>query len=279
MCSDQAADLHTPEELLYGARALAAVGGPHFNRGAILEAIAALETYVGALVFKLLEDKIDPLLVRYVKEKTQRDFDSRLSVLVPAATQLPIGKSDALWLKYKRAKEIRNRVTHAGRKVTAGEVEEVLSTVYDWLAYLGYTANIDQALLELRDDLEKHAAEMRRLSAPQLEAWIANHFSRSRPAGGSALSGQSIGGDRQFDALLQFGKNKVAIDIKLSEGSAADFNHRIRAWTTHFRRRPQDASIDRFVVVWITREKRPASNPSLLKEEEGRLTVLPVFIG
>jgi hypothetical protein len=50
-----------------------------------LEAITALEVFVDRGVFSLLEEQVDPLLVRWLKQRTRTDFESRLSVLAPVA--------------------------------------------------------------------------------------------------------------------------------------------------------------------------------------------------
>ena len=80
------ADLHTPDEILENAEALLNSNNPKMFRGAILEAITALEAYVQKTVFASLENKLDPLLVKWLQEKTMMDFDTRLSLFTPIAT-------------------------------------------------------------------------------------------------------------------------------------------------------------------------------------------------
>lgn len=124
------AEIHTPEELLDGAEVLFASANPKMMRAAVLEAIAALEAFVQDVVFTALRGKLDPLLVQWLEEKTRIDFDSRLSVLTPVAVGRQIDKQASLWKKYKGAKEIRNKVTHSGRKVSTDEARFVIDTVY-----------------------------------------------------------------------------------------------------------------------------------------------------
>ena len=81
------ASLHTPEELLDNAETLFLSNNPKMMRAAILEAITALEAYVQSTIFPALNEKLDPVLVKWLEDKTRMDFDSRLSVLTPVVTE------------------------------------------------------------------------------------------------------------------------------------------------------------------------------------------------
>lgn len=109
---------HSPSDLLSGAESLLATNDPHFNRAAVLEAVSALEAYVGTVIFDALENNFDASLVNLLKAKTKMDFDSRMSILVPLATGQTVDKSGQLWQDYKECKKIRNNVTHLGSHVT-----------------------------------------------------------------------------------------------------------------------------------------------------------------
>ncbi len=111
------ADLHTPDELLANATAMFSSGDSTLFRGAILESITALEAFVHRTVFNSLQSKLDPLLVTWLDEKTRMDFGSRLSVLTPVATGLPIDKSSRFWIAYKKAKDIRKKSSTPGGKL------------------------------------------------------------------------------------------------------------------------------------------------------------------
>jgi hypothetical protein len=154
------ADLHTPEELLDNAETLFAYNNPKMMRAAILEAITALESYVQAVVFSSLSEKLDPLLVQWLEDKTKMDFDSRLSVLTPVAVGQSIDKQSTLWTEYKRAKEIRNKVTHSGRKVSSTDARFVIDTVYKWLAYLGSTVELELALIRFKQYIEENSIKI-----------------------------------------------------------------------------------------------------------------------
>jgi hypothetical protein len=89
-------DLHTPSELLVAAHKLFDAGDVHLLRPAVLEAMTCLESYVQAVVFKALSNKLDPLLVKWLEDKTRMDFDTRLHLLTPIATGHPITKEGSL---------------------------------------------------------------------------------------------------------------------------------------------------------------------------------------
>ncbi len=127
---------HTPSELLETAQKLLDSRKPELYRAAILGAITALEGLVHVTVFGALESQFDPLFVDWLRDKTRFDFDSRLSPLTQVATGLPISKNSKLWNRYKKAKELRNQVTHSGRKVTLEEAKTVLSTIFEWMDYI-----------------------------------------------------------------------------------------------------------------------------------------------
>lgn len=210
------AQLHTPEELLAGAESLLAKDDSHFNRAAVLEAITALEAYVESMVFQLLESSIDPLLVRWLKEKTRMDFDTRLGVLTPVATARPVTKDSELWQRYKRAKEIRNKVTHSGRRVSWDEAKEVVQTVYDWMAHLGSTAELDLALLGLKKYIERGALGTNIRSPQEYEEIVAKYFIATKAAEArlNAPLGDGRGAISEADLILSFGKHRVVVEVR-----------------------------------------------------------------
>ena len=137
-------------------------------RAAVLEAITALEAFVQSTVFASLNGKIDPLLIQWLEHKTKMDFDSRLSVLTPIAVGRSVDKSSTLWSDYKKAKGIRNKVTHSGVKVSAKDARFVIDTVYNWLAYLGSTLEIEVALMGLKRISSKGKCQLTLSARPVL---------------------------------------------------------------------------------------------------------------
>jgi hypothetical protein len=212
-------DLHTPDELLANASAMYQSGNPKLFRGAILESITALEAFVQKTVFSSLRGKIDPLLVTLLEEKTRMDFDSRLSVLTPVATGLPINKSHKLWNDYKKAKEIRNKVVHSGRKVTENDVSSVMETVRDWLSYLSSTVEFETVLLDFKRWVEQNTALSIQNEAQATQLVI--QFFQQINAASAALEVEITieGARRRADVVLDFGPRKVLVETRFLRDS------------------------------------------------------------
>jgi hypothetical protein len=212
------AEIHAPEELLDGAEILFASANPKMMRAAVLEAITALEAFVQDVVFTALQGKLDPLLVQWLEEKTKMDFDSRLSILTPIAVGRPIAKQSSLWKSYKDAKEIRNKVTHSGRKVSADEARFVIDTVYNWLTYLGSTIELEVALLGLKRHVEQEAKASIE-SERDAVSLISQYFGRTKAASNLtevSAPKRSI----RADVILKFGQYTVLVETKFSRGRA-----------------------------------------------------------
>lgn len=214
----QVGDLHTPDELLAGARQLLGLSGSVAFRAVVLESITALEAFVQQRVFAALSDKLDPLLVEWLENKTRMDFDSRLSVLTPVATGLPVSEQADLWTRYKVAKRLRNMVTHSGRKVSQAEAEETLKTVHDWLAYLASSAEMDTALAAFKSLVESGSIVVR--DGASATSAIVKFFSETTPA--KAALERNIGIGRRADVILRFGERLVVVEAKFLRTGGAD---------------------------------------------------------
>lgn len=214
------ADVHTPEELLETAEYYFSLKSPKANRVAVFEAIVALESFVQRVVFSSLQTTMDPLLVKWLEDKTKMDFDSRLSVLTPVATGLPVDKQAGLWNAYRKAKEIRNKVSHSGHPVSDQEAGFVIDTVCSWLAYLGSTVELEVALLEMR----AHIREQRLAIHSQTDAQkaVADYFVSTRAAKAYMETSPELEKiPRRADFILKFGPYLVLFETKfLSEPSS-----------------------------------------------------------
>lgn len=208
-------DFHSPAELLANATAMQKSGDEKLFRAAILESITALEAYVQKEVFKSLDGKLDPLLVKWLEEKTKMDFDSRLSVLTPVATGVPVDKQSDLWDAYKKAKDIRNKVVHSGRKVSAGDVNFVIESVRNWLSYLSSTVELEQMLLKLKHWVENQIGLALTLE-PQATQLVARYFHQLTKAS-VILDAEHIAttGTLRSDLILDFDPRKVLVETKL----------------------------------------------------------------
>lgn len=138
----------TPAELLETAERLFAADDPNMYRAAILEAITALEANVRDKAFPALQARVGDDLTKWLEEKTRMDFETRLGLFIPLATGLKVDKKDKLWNDYKKSKEIRNKVTHSGRKVSRVQARFVIDTVYEWIEYLNQAQETQRASKE-----------------------------------------------------------------------------------------------------------------------------------
>lgn len=202
--------LHTPEELLAGAEALLSSSDEQMMRVVVLEAITALESFVYQTVFTLLRNKLDPLLVNWLEKKTNFDFDSRLSTFTEYALDREINKRSILWDNYRKAKEIRNRVTHTGLKVSYEEAKFVLDTVHDWLSFLGSTAEVDIALLGLKKYIEREKTQVN--FEKEAINIVLEYFRYVKNTSGKREGLLSKG--RNIDLTLTFGDIKVYVETK-----------------------------------------------------------------
>ncbi|AOS45457.1 hypothetical protein Verru16b_02538 [Lacunisphaera limnophila] len=267
MTAIPSAELHTPDELLANASAMYASGDPKLFRGAILESITALEAFVQRTVFRSLEGRLDPLLVKWLEEKTRMDFDSRLSVLTQVATGLPINKSSELWDGYKKAKEIRNKVVHSGRKVTAMDVELVMASVRDWLSYLGTTVELEAVLLTLKRWVEQSPKPPIENEAQAIQL-VAQYFHQSAAARITIEAEINTGGRRhRADMILDFGPRKVLVETKFPR-LANNVRNVIRDAVEQADAKRQAANIGQACVIAFLR-KRPEGVSDVVERHKG----------
>lgn len=207
------ASLHTPDELLAGAEAMLASADSQFARAAVLEANVALESYIHATVFDLLKEKLNPLFVKWLEQKTRYDIEARLKHITPMALEMEIDTQSKLWNRYERAKDIRNKVAHTGRRITRDEAREVLETVREWLAYLGSTAEVDLSLLGLKRYVESSGVVITKES--EAVDLVRRFYEKTRPA--VNVQQQVRFGNKSADMMLDFDKYSVLIETKFSD--------------------------------------------------------------
>jgi len=160
----------TPAELLETAEQLYKTGESKMYRAAILEAITALETYIATNILSKLNTRVGKEFSDWLDEKTRFDFDSRLGVLTSFVTRVKIDKQSKLWNDYKKAKQIRNNVTHTGKRVTKDQGRFVINTVYEWVEFLNQAQDIkdegkgkDKSASDLLGQLVQASARLERL--------------------------------------------------------------------------------------------------------------------
>ncbi len=215
-------ELLSPVELLKSAKELFLSGKEEYFRPAVLEAISCLESYVQMAVFQELETKIDPLFLKWLQDKTRNDFDSRLSVLVPVSTGIRVDKASELWNRYKKAKSIRNRVTHAGIRITRKDAQFVINTVEDWLAYLASTITLQFRLQELCKQVESNFVTVtnKRTALDLLQV----HLSYLGDLSQTDVANQGI-----TDAIFTVGRYRIAVSVVFVELKTLKSLERIHA--------------------------------------------------
>ncbi|MCX6998781.1 MAG: hypothetical protein NT106_00545 [Candidatus Sumerlaeota bacterium] len=268
------ADLHTPDELLATAVCLLSSGDPHVRRAVVLEAITALEAFVHRTVFSILNRTIDPLLVKWLDEKTRMDFDSRLSVLIPVALGQPVDKSSHLWAEYKKAKEIRNKVTHSGKRVSSDEAQFVLGTVHKWLAYLGSTAEVSLALYELKKFVESAKRPIPNEAAAV--NIVRDYFIRTQAA--ITAQEQDLGRHQRADLVLAFGANRVVIEVKMVRGGRYNVLARIGIAIQQVAGYVQQAQFTRGVLVIFSTVEPPEPYSTVHTVENGLVSVVVIKV-
>lgn len=269
------AEIHTPEELLGNAEFLISLDSPKTTRAAILESIAALESYVYTTVFVALENKIDPLLVNWLKDKTKMDFDSRLSVLTPIATGFPVSIQSDLWNDYKKAKKIRNKVSHSGTRVSTNEARFVIDTVYSWLAYLGSTVELEASLVGLKEHIEQNniKVENGRSAVRIIEAY----FKQTKAVEAYAEYQIELGKiPRRADLIMKFGPHLVLVETKFS---SAGYSHsRLQQAVDQVSSMMIDPSFIHGAVVIFQKGEAIPGIDAIQKHEQGKVLSVVIYI-
>ena len=264
------ASFHTPEELLETARELLCSGNPRYYRGAALEALAALEAFVHKTVFPALAGRFPESICRFLEEKTKMDFDSRLIVLAPLATGVPVEQTSQLWKTFKEIRNLRKGVVHGSKKVTRADVERIIANTTDWINYLGQTIELEKSLMHLKRWVEEQPAPIVRTSK-DAERIIADFFSRSKAADVDLDKPILADGTHQrADAILKFGARRVIVEAKFARFRNNLNNIRADAIYQVDRYR-KNSGIDQACVIIFLQATLPASTPAIEKHADGKI--------
>lgn len=262
------ASLHTPQELLETAKELVSTDNPKVFRGAVLEALAALESFIERTVFPALRLRFSEEFAKWLEEKTKMDFDSRLSVLAPRATGVRVAKDSSLWATYKQTRALRKGVVHGSRKITREETEEVIANTAEWLAYLGSTIELETALLELKAWVESQPGLLIR-SPSEAEQLVALYFMRSKAANASLNKVFVVDGKRhEVDAVLEFGTRRVLVETKFVRDRHS-INSRLAEAVHQVNRLRLVSNIRQACVVVFAVSTKADVPPNVGKHEDG----------
>jgi len=267
------ANLHAPEELLEGAEALFASSNDKMMRAAVLEAITALEAFVEKVVFSALRNRIDPLLVTWLEKRTNTDFDSRLSKFVPVALARPVDEQSTLWKDYKKARSIRNRVTHSGLRVSPKDARFVIDTVYQWLAYLGSTIEFEVALMGLKRYVETNWISIQ--SEKDVYTLVNQYFKRMKTATASIETRVEVDKiARKADVLLRFGPYSIVVETKLwrSQATVRKLKQAIQQTQAFI----SATGIELGAVIVFQTGEVPPSLESILKSDDGKTLAIVI---
>lgn len=270
------ADFHTPGELLSSARNLLNSGNEMHYRGAMLDALAALESYIQATVFPTLSERLSPDLSQWLENKTKMDFDSRLGILVPFATGIPIDKSSALWSRYKEIRQTRTQVVHGGKKVSYLDAEQVINNVAEWMAYLGSTVEVEKGLVSFKRWVESLPSGEIRTEADAL-GLVKHFFGKSTAADVEAQDRIRIGrAQYQIDAILKFGTRRVIIEAKfLRSPRSRGIRQEAVAQVEHYMRL---TNTDHAAIILFIQKKDEQPHTDLERLSEGRILIVSVYI-
>lgn len=269
---DESADLHTPEELLAGAESLLVERDEQLMRAAVLEAITALEAYVHRTVFGVLHRTIDPALADCLDKKTRMDFDTRLSILVPAATGIAVDQTSSLWQRYKAAKTIRNRVTHGGSRVTREEARTVVETVKEWLSVIGSTADVDLSLLGLKKYVER-----RKIPVPDEASavhLVERYFAKTRAA--AAEHELAVAPQSRVDLVLRFGSRRVLVEVKYLRDGVTELDKQIDRAVATAKKHAQPTGDARTAVVVFSDTELPRRFRDVERRADGAVSVVVI---
>lgn len=267
--------MYGPEDLLKNAKYLLDTNDLRFMRPVILESMTALEVYIHTKIFKILELRFDPEFVAWLREKTKFNFNSRLGVITSLALGIKISKlkrSD-LWTRYKKARNVRNDVSHEGRIISFNEAEEVYNTVYDWLACLGSNIGLEIALIEFKQFIENNHLSV--TTEFEAQALVNDYFKESGVA--KPVSNVEHLNSSRFDYILKFGNNTVALEFKL-QGSIPEISTYIQDIIYRSLTLLNRFNIDKMAIMIFCRGPVPESYQAIKKFEAGEILVTLIQI-
>lgn len=265
-------ELHSPEELLYFADRMLKSGDENLMRAVVMESITALEAFVQKTVFAVLKGTMDPLLVKWMEEKTKMDFDSRLSVLAPVALGRPIDKASVLWNRYVEAKRIRNSVSHSGRRIPFEKAKRVYETAYEWLAYLGSTIEVDLAMLRFKSRVETGQSYI--VDEATATAAVKSFFTSKKAA--EVIVQPHLLESLRADLVLKYGSHTVIVETKYFRAADVLAEKRVIDALENTERMLSGSQFERAAVLLFTQQTLPHPWGGLRKLHEGRISTLGI---
>jgi hypothetical protein len=263
-------ELLRPEDLLRNAKYLLDLRQQETIRSVILESMTALEVYIHNKVFQVLDLECDKIFVKWLKEKTNLNFDDRLGYVTPLALDEDIEafRQSDLWRRYKIARELRNAVTHKGIEVSFEEANKVYQTVYDWLAYLESSIGLELSLNEFKLKI----LDSRRFSIDNYLQHLTTFFFSSK-AGFNLRTFNEVSYPTEltFEWGLKFGQIVVSLGTITAEGTINDFNRLVETVIEETRIKLDSPNIDKAAIILFYNGEIPESYEFVRHFEERRI--------
>ena len=239
----------------------------------MLESITFLEAFVHNKVFAVLEETMDPRFVKWLKKKTSSEFDTRLGILTPLALGRPIDTNSKLWNRYMNAKGTRNKVTHSGAKISYEDAKQVYDTVYEWLAYLGSTVDIDLALLEFKQRVESEIFKI--FSESDAIEAVGTFFAAKK---GVTATPEKRCRTFTLDLVLSFGSYTVAVEGIFIEGGIPEIERRMPTLLSRLNGSLDTTGISRGALIVFSRDGLPDSLETVQRVNDGRISKIGITL-
>ncbi len=180
--------------------------------------MSALETYANNVIFAALNNKFTPLFVEWLEEKTQKDFDARLSILASVAIGRSIDRQSQFWSDYKWARDVRNKIVHSGKRVSSPDARRVIQTVFGWLTYLGSTIELELSLIGLKKHVEANRISINR--EEEVISIVRDYYGQTKAASTLTELPFEVITDKRLsaprgDLILTFGAYRILVETKL----------------------------------------------------------------
>lgn len=264
--------IHTPDELLSIADNFINTKNPEMYRAAVLEAITALEYFVQIKVFGILEKKMDKLLVDWLKERTNSDFETRLKIFTPVATNITINTREDLWQRYQEAKKIRNKVAHTGIRISLDEAQMVRDTVYDWLAFLGSTTEVEMELIRFKKYIEKSNKFID--DEIEIEYLVSNYFKMNNAQVHSQVH---LSNTKIADIVLRYGDKTILIETMIMR-NLSDLSEKIKTKKALTQKMLLVSGISRGAILIFHNFELPDNINSINTSDDGKLSIIYIRI-
>ena len=191
-------------------------------------------------------------------DKTEGENGYRVKAynITPIALNKKIDKESDEWRNLKtnldKAREIRNKITHEGRKASKKDVDQVFKAINTWLEYLGYIVDIDLSVIQLKWYIEENKTII--VSEEVIRALVQQFFQETQAyKERTKMIGTvfSVAGP-VADLMLQFGGKSVGIEFKIFSGNSDDFEKMKSKWLTQLRKILIHFKLNRIILIVIS---------------------------